>query len=71
MTFDEFLKKADILNAEVLIRQGCYTKFRLWLRGWPAVPADNNAAVRYINGLTGRETEITYVEIRPSRSFQS
>lgn len=46
------------LDRIVLLQKGSFVIVRYWLSGWVGV-ANKNASVKFIDGFTGKETEVT------------
>jgi len=58
------MENIEIINEEVLYSKGCFHRVRRWIRGWIPIPG-----AKYIQGQTGRETEIEIEIIKASKTF--
>ena len=51
-------------------KNGCFTKKVIWISGWRHELTKKFERIRFIHGLTGKETEIKIDEIRPNVVFE-
>lgn len=65
----------DKIGERVIYKSGAFTRKLMWFSGWDRKLAQEyrtkRAVVKFINGYTGQETQVTVDEIRPSVIFDS
>lgn len=61
--------KYEVLNGEVR-QTGSFCRIRIWIRGWHRELLASGWIVRFIWGMTGRETEISWEAVNPIRVFE-
>jgi hypothetical protein len=68
------MQSENKLSEETLYTNGSFSRKVLWFSGWDQMLAreyiKNGATVKFINGLSGNEIEVTVEEIKPIAIFE-
>ena len=54
-----------LIEEKILVDFGSFKVIRQWYEGWVHIELDITKVIRYIHGLTGKETEVTLYVIYP------
>ena len=59
-----------VIGHQILQKQGCFSEERYWIAGWQTGLPRGIGMIRFVNGISGKETEITVQRIKPSMVFE-
>ncbi|MEK7151174.1 MAG: hypothetical protein AAB784_00465 [Patescibacteria group bacterium] len=63
------MTQAEQVGEKIIYTEGCFTKKIKWFKGWNRKLAQEyikrGASVKFVHGLTGKETMVTIDEITP------
>ena len=62
--------RARMLDERIVRKNGSFETVRRWYEGWTFVPPRPGWTVRRINGVRGRETEVTFDRIVPIGRYE-
>lgn len=58
-----------VLDFKILEKHGNFSRIRYWFHGHHTFPHQKHSTVRFIQGLTGPETELTVDTVMPVYNF--